>query len=285
MKIVITGAQGQLGQALQQSLDATHTVVALGRDGLDVTDRQQTRQVITQVAPDLIIHTAALTQVDYCAEHPDEALWVNGYGTQHVAYAAQAVDAALLYVSTNEVFDGRKPTVYYEHDRPNPINPYGYSKWVGEQEVQRLVPRHYIVRVSWLFGHGGKNFIHTIRRLADTDQALRVVVNEVATPTYTLDFAAAITRLIVTQAYGIYHLVNEGRASRWAFARHILDSLGQPERPIARISAAEFPRASAPPEYAVLHNFIGARRGIQLRDWREAVTAFLTAEAAAGKGN
>jgi dTDP-4-dehydrorhamnose reductase len=278
VKVLVTGSEGQLGQQLIDVLGQNHTVTGYDVDDMDIADLDQTMRVIQADSPDVIIHGAALTNVDYCAENPDYALWINGYGTQHVAYAAQAVDATLLYVSTNEVFDGTETTFYREHDRPNPINPYGYSKWIGEQEVQRLTSKHFIVRVSWLFGHGGRNFIHTIRRLADEGRDLRVVVNEVATPTYVDDFVAVLAQLIETPYYGIYHLVNEGRASRWDFARHILDCTGYADKPLAKISAAEYPRPSTPPEYAVLRNFIGAKRGMQLRDWREAVAAFIDKE-------
>ena len=280
MHILITGANGQLGRQLVDVLQNNHTVASYGRDELDITDPELTAHRIRNFHPDLIIHTAALTKVDYCAENPEQALWINGYGTQHVAYAAREVDAALVYVSTNEVFDGQNTDAYLEHDRANPINPYGYSKWVGEQTVMQLLQKYFIVRVSWLFGHGGNNFVHTMRRLADEHDKLRVVVNEVATPTYVNDFADGLAQLINTRYYGIYHLVNEGRASRWAFARHILDLSGYGDKEIERIAAAEFPRLSKPPEYAVLRNFAAARRGIVLRDWREAVEDFLQKEAA-----
>jgi dTDP-4-dehydrorhamnose reductase len=280
MRLLITGARGQLGRKLVDVLQNDHEIAAYGRDELDITDADQTAHRIKEFHPDLIIHTAAMTKVDYCAENPDEALWANGYGTQHVAYAAREVDAALVYVSTNEVFDGQNTGAYLEHDRANPINHYGYSKWVGEQMVKQLLQKCFIVRVSWLFGHGGGNFIHTIRRLAEQYDKLRVVVNEVATPTYVNDFAEALVQLIGTQYYGTYHLVNEGRASRWTFARYILDLSGYEDKEIERIAAAEYPRPSTPPEYAVLRNFAGLQRGIVLRDWREAVEDFLHKEAA-----
>lgn len=275
MRILVTGANGQLGRQLVELLGVEHTVTGYGRDGLDITNLEQAREVILRDAPDIIIHPAALTKVDYCAENPDDALWVNGYGTQNIAYAARELDATLVYISTNEVFDGTNTDSYLETDPTNPINPYGYSKWVGEQMVQTHVRKHFIVRPSWLFGHGGRNFIHVMRQLAEEQRNMRVVVNEVATPTYVNDFADALSQLMQTSYYGIYHLVNAGRASRWAFARHILDETGFADTPIERIHSAEYPRASTPPEYGVLRNFIGARRGLVLRDWREAVNAFL----------
>jgi dTDP-4-dehydrorhamnose reductase len=280
MRIVITGAKGQLGRQLVNLLSPHHQVKGYDVvDGFDVCDYTQTMDTFLSDQPDLIIHSAALTKVDYCAEHPDEALWINGYGTQHVAYVARELNARVLYISTNEVFDGTNTDCYLEHDPTRPINAYGYSKWVGEQVIQQLLSQFYIVRVSWLFGHGGRNFVHVIRQLAEEGKNLRVVVNEVAVPTYVDDFAQALSQLIETPYYGIYHLVNEGRASRWEFARHILDLSGFANTPITKISAAEYPRPSTPPEYGVLRNYIGARRGIVLRDWREAVAAFLEKDA------
>jgi dTDP-4-dehydrorhamnose reductase len=226
----------------------------------------------------LVLHCAALTAVDYCAEHPDEALTINGFGTQTIALACQSIDAALLYISTNEVFDGKVPRVYMEYDPPAPQNPYAYSKWVGEQVVRDLVRKHYIVRTSWLFAHGGQNFVQTMLRLASEGRSLRVVVNEVSSPTYNNDLAEAITRLISTERYGIYHLVNEGHISRYAFARHVLDVAGYTSIPVEPIALAEYPRASRPPEYAVLRNVAAARLGITLRPWQEALAAFMEVE-------
>lgn len=280
MRILVTGAGGQLGRALTSTLNVEHDVRGMSHVDMDITDLARVRAVVRDFQPEVILHGAALTKVDYCAEHPDEALWINGYGTQHVALAAAENEAALLYISSNEVFDGTHTGGYLEHDVPHPINPYGYSKWIGEQMVRQHVLRHYIVRTSWIFGHGGRNFIHVIRNLAKNGQSLRVVVNDVATPTYTHDLAEGIAKLIQTSIYGTYHLINEGRASRWAFARHILDLSGYGEMPIEKISAAEFRRASTPPEYAVLRNFAAAKRGIVLRPWQEAVAAFLQIEEA-----
>lgn len=280
MHILITGAKGTLGRELVAALLPQHDVTGEDLDTLDVTDANRVNAWIGDSRPDLVIHCAALTAVDYCAEHPDEALAVNGFGTQAVALACQAHDTALLYVSTNEIFDGLTDRKYLEYDAPNPTNPYAYSKWVGEQVVRDLVRKHYVVRTSWLFAHGGKNFVHTILRLARENVPLRVVTNEVSSPTYTTDLAAAICQLIETQRYGIYHLVNEGYTSRYGFARHILDLAGYAGRPVEPIALAEYPRPSRPPQYAMLRNFAAARLGITLRPWQEALAAFLEAEQA-----
>lgn len=284
MRILVTGANGQLGRCLLKELPVrNHAVSGVDIDVMDITDADSVRQTFQEFQPELVIHSAALTAVDYCAEHPDEALSVNGFGTQTVALACQAHDAVMLYISTNEVFDGRGCREFQEYDRPNPINPYGYSKWVGEQVVRDLVHKHYIVRPSWLFAHGGRNFVHTILALAGEGKPIRVVTNEVSCPTYSLDLADAIGRLITTGHYGIYHLTNTGCVSRYAFARYLLDQSGYTDTSIEPITLAEYLRASRPPEYAVLRNVAAARLGIRLRPWQEALDAFLKIELASKK--
>jgi dTDP-4-dehydrorhamnose reductase len=278
MRILVTGSKGKLGSVLVNLLSKDHELTGLSHDDLDITKRLKVMDYIKSFEPELVINTAALTNVDYCAENPDHALLINGYGVKNLALACQAVGAELLQISTNEVFDGTNTKSYLEYDSTHPINAYGYSKWVAERIILDLIPKHYIVRTSWLFAHGGKNFIQAILNRAETGQSVRVVVNEVANPTYTNDLAEAVVKLIETQAYGVYHLVNEGRASRWTFARHILDISGHKDVPIERISSYEYQRSSTPPEYAVLRNFAAKQLGINLRNWQDAVDAFLQAE-------
>lgn len=278
MRIIVTGAGGNLGHTLVDLLNPIHDVIGLDHGDLEITNRVQVLERIKHLEPELVINTAALTNVDYCAENPDHALQINGYSVKNLVLGCQAVNAELLQISTNEVFDGTNTKSYLEYDATNPINPYGYSKLVAERIVSDLLPKHYIVRTSWLFAHGGRNFIQAVLNRAESGQSLRVVVNEVASPTYTTDLAEAIAQLIDTQSYGTYHLVNEGRASRWVFARYILDIVGYENVSVERISSYEYQRASTPPEYGVLRNFAAAQLGIQLRNWREAVEAFLQAE-------
>jgi dTDP-4-dehydrorhamnose reductase len=279
MRILVTGANGRLGRQLVDQLgNQEHRVTGIDIDTVDITNRAAVNATFEAAQPDIVIHCAALTAVDYCADHPDEALEINAFGTQTVAWTCQRHDAALVYISTNEVFDGQTHRPYQEYDRPNPINPYAYSKWVGEQMARDLVRRHTIVRSSWLFAHGGNNFVHTILRLAQEGQPLRVVLNEVGSPTYNDDLAAAICQLIMTQCYGIYHLVNEGHTTRYGLARRALDLAGYAETPIEPITLAEYARPSRPPEYAALRNVAAARLGIRLRPWQEALAAFLQAE-------
>lgn len=279
MRILVTGALGRLGRRLVDLLQACeHEVTGVDIDTMDITNPANVAQVFDASRPELVLHCAAMTAVDYCALHPDEALAINGFGTQTVALACQSHDAALLYVSTNEVFDGISQRDYQEYDAPNPVNPYGYSKWVGEQVVRDLVRKHYIVRTSWLFAHGGQNFVQTMLKAAHDGKRLRVVTNEISSPTYNDDLADAIVRLITTGQYGIYHLINGGHTSRYAFARYILDLAGYADTPVEPIALAEYRRASMPPQYAVLRNVAAARLGITLRPWQDALVAFLEAE-------
>lgn len=279
MQILLTGADGRLGSRLLQSLTARgHTVAGYDIATMDVTNGDAVRARLDDTRPELVVHCAAMTAVDQCAENPDRALLVNGLGTQAVAQACLTHGAEMLYISTNEVFDGRETQPYSEYDRPNPINAYGRSKWVGEQVVRDLVPRHFIVRTAWLFAHGGGNFVHAVLRAAREGRALRVVTNEISSPTYADDLADAIARLIETGRYGIYHLVNEGQVSRYGFARQALDLAGYGDTPIEPIALAEYQRASQPPQYAALRNFAAAQLGIRLRPWQDALAAFIQAE-------
>ncbi len=284
MRILVTGAAGNLGGLLTGKLKAAgHKVSGVDVVGddvarLDICDLAATRAMLEQCQPELVIHTAAWTDVDGCAREPQRALLVNGHGTQHVALAAARVNAAIVYISSNEVFAGNDPAPLDEYATPAPANPYGYSKRVGEIAVSAHNPRHYIVRTAWLFAHGGRNFIQAILGAARAGKTLRVVSNEVANPTYTDDLAAALLRLISSERYGIYHFVNEGACSRWQFARYVLDRCGYRETPVHAISSHQWPRPSAPPEHAALANHCGRLAGITLRPWREAVDAFLERE-------
>jgi len=281
MRVAVTGANGLLGRQVIMALEANqHTPIALTHRQFDITDFSATCAAIAHSTPDLVIHCAAMTHVDRCALEPDTALHINGYGTHNVALACRTIDIPIAYISSNEVFDGSRAAPYLEYDQTTPANPYGYSKWAGEQAIRDVQPRHYIIRTSWLFAHGGDNFLHKLVRMAAQGTPISVVTNEVAAPTYANDLAEAVIALIGTERYGIYHLVNEGHASRYQFARHILDVAGCAHVPIAPILDVQRPRPSHPPVYSTLRNFAAARLGITLRPWQEAVQMFFTREAA-----
>ncbi len=274
MRLFITGAKGQLGRTLQAHF-ANDTVLPADLPECDITDRARVMQAVGEFKPDVVIHAAAMTDVDGCARDPDAAFRANALGTQNVALACQSANCAMLYISTNEVFDGRKTEPYLEFDATNPINAYGRSKLAGETFVRDLLTRFYIVRIAWLYGKGGHHFVRKMIRLADERGNLHVVADEVSSPTYAEDVARAVRQLVQTGAYGVYHLVNDGLASRYAFVREILQLAGRGHVPVEPIKLADFCRASTPPPYTPLRNFCGAAQGITLRPWQEALAEYL----------
>jgi dTDP-4-dehydrorhamnose reductase len=274
MRVFITGIRGQLGRVLAERLTG-HQVSGVDLPECDITERSQITTAIGEAAPDVVIHCAAMTDVDGCARDPQAAYRANGLGTQNVALACQTSGAAMLYVSTNEVFDGSAEQPYREFDAPNPINPYGRSKLAGEWYTRHLLTRFYIVRTAWLYAPGGRNFPHRMIELADERGRLQVVTDEVSSPTYVVDLAQAIAQLMRSEQYGIYHLVNAGSCSRFDFAREILRLTGRVAVPVEPTTLAAFQRDSTPPPYAPLANGAGAAIGIQLRPWQEALADFL----------
>jgi dTDP-4-dehydrorhamnose reductase len=278
MHILITGALGRLGSCLIDVLDAQHDLIPADVPEFDIADWSATQAFIADAKPDLVIHPAAWTDVDGCANEPDQAIRINGLGAGNVAVAAANVGAAVVYISSNEVFSGKEGRAYNEYDPTAPANPYGYSKYVGEQAVMRATPRHMIVRIAWLFAHGGKNFVHAILNAASAGKPLRVVTDEIANPTYANDVAQGIAQLVTAGRYGTYHLTNAGYCSRYDFARHILDHAGYASTPIEPITHADWQRPSTPPPFSPLANHTARALDISLRPWQEAVNAFLVAE-------
>jgi dTDP-4-dehydrorhamnose reductase len=273
MRIVITGATGQLGRALQKGLTAQGLNV-LNTPRFDITDHTMVQQ-LSALNPELVIHCAAMTNVDGCAADPDTAFKINAFGAQNVAHACLRCNAEMVYISTNEVFDGRAEQPYREEDRPNPINPYASSKRTGEQMVARYLKTGlYIVRPAWIFSPGGHNFPAKIIAAADAGKTLRVVTDEVSNPTYAPDLAQAISQLIETRVYGIYHFTNAGYCSRYDFAQEILRLSGRGHIPIEPITLADYPRPSTVPPFTALANVKGAALGIELRPWQEALAAY-----------
>lgn len=280
MRILISGAGGQLGHELRRSLSDVQ-LFAFDHQGLDVTDLKQTVSTVGHVAPDLVIHAAAYTDVDGCEIDPDRAFLVNALGTRHLAIACLQHGAALAYISTDYVFDGTKGSPYLEYDEPNPISAYGRSKLAGERCVQILLSRHYIVRTSWLYSNTGRNFVKTILSRSRLGKLLGVV-DEVGSPTYAKDLADALSKLVRHNAYGVYHLANEGHCSRYEYIRTIVGIAGV-NAEVAPVTADEFlaehPLPARRPRYSALRNFCAANSlGIKLRPWQEALAEMLQAE-------
>jgi len=277
VRIYITGIHGQLGRALTTALK-DHIVFGRRHSEVDISDLQAIRSSIADFKPDVVIHAAAMTNVDRCALEPDLGHRINALGTRNIAVACQDTNSRMLAIGTNEVFDGNADQPYRERDAPNPINPYGQSKYAGEVLIRDLLTRFYIVRVAWSYGYGGNNFVTKIVQRAKEIGQLRVVTDEISSPTFTKDAAQAIAQLIETDAFGIYHFINDGECSRFDFAQQILEETGLTDVPIEPIKLSDFDRPSTPPHYSSLRNFNGAQIGITLRPWREALADYIAHE-------
>ena len=269
--ILITGGEGQLGRALAATYAGTATVVALGRDALDVTDRAQVEAVFARVAPTLVIHAAAATDVDCCEREPEFAYRLNTLATRYLAAAAGDRDLPFVYVSTNYVFDGQKPPgeSYHEWDVPAPLSSYGSSKLAGEEETRRHARRHLIVRTSQVYAAQGRKFVQTMLRLADSGNAVvKCVADQWGQPTYATDLARGLATLAATDAWGTYHLTNAGSCTWAEWAIEIFRLSGR-QVTVEPIPAAAFRRDATPPANGVLANIAAAALGVALPDWRD----------------
>jgi dTDP-4-dehydrorhamnose reductase len=270
MKILLTGAKGQLGHALQQTL-AVHSVTALDYLQLDITKLTDVRSAIYALYPDVVINAAAYNNVDGAESDPLAAYRGNALGPRNLAVATVAAGIPLLHVSSDYVFDGMSTRPYHEFDRPQPISVYAASKLAGEEVVRTLNPRHYLVRTAWLYSAVGKNFAKTICALAQQQSQVRVVNDQVGSPTYVPHLAAAIATLIPTQAFGTYHFVNQGAASWYELTCALYRQLGI-ATPVQPITTPEFPRPAKRPAYSVLTTIQDP--AILLPAWEEGVAAF-----------
>jgi dTDP-4-dehydrorhamnose reductase len=269
MRILITGAGGQLGRDLADVWGDHHEVVPCGREQLDLSSRDSVLSAICSVQPDAIVHGGAWTAVDACESDPDRAFQVNSLGTRHVADGARIVGARVLYVSTDYVFDGReRERPYTEWDEPNPVSVYGRSKLGGERELDPATST--IVRTSWVCGFRGKNFVKTMLRLAGERETWGVVNDQRGCPTFTSDLAQMIRRLVVGRLPGVFHVSNSGETTWFELARATLEYAGlDPER-VQPISTADYPTPAPRPAYSVLDNAAMRLQGIPLLpDWHE----------------
>jgi len=283
MKVLITGAGGMLGRALKETLSPEHDVAAFARADLDFTDLGATLGALGRARPQVVIHAGAWTDVDGCERDPDRTWRVNALGSRNVAVACQEAGAACCYISTDYVFDGEKPDPSTEFDAPNPISCYGASKLAGERYVQTLTPRHWIVRSSWLFGPGGKNFVKTILAKARAGEELRVVDDQVGSPTYTRDLARGISRLISAPHYGVWHVTNSGSCSWYRFAAAIVEHAGLRGTRLEPIGSKDLRRPAPRPRNSVLRNYCWELEGWpSLRRWSDALREYLAPPDAAG---
>lgn len=284
MKVFVTGAAGQLGHDVVEELRRRgHTAVASDRTGecpLDITDGAAVLRVLGDARPDAVIHCAAWTAVD-AAEEPEnrEAVQrINGGGTRHIAEACKALGCKMLYISTDYVFDGQGEAPWQADCKAYaPLSVYGSSKLAGELAVEELLEKYFIVRIAWAFGRNGVNFVKTMLRLSETRDTLRVVNDQIGTPTYTPDLARLLVDMIETEKYGVYHATNEGGYISWYdFACEIFRQAGRNVRVIPA-STAEYglSKAARPMNSRLDRSKLAANGFTPLPDWRDALGRYL----------
>ena len=247
MKVLVTGAKGQLGTDLMNEL-AKRGIEGIGVDveEMDITDAEACRRVIKASGADAVIHCAAYTAVDAAEDNVELCRRINGEGTRNVAQACKEADVKLMYISTDYVFDGQGTRPWEPDDERHPLNVYGQTKYEGELAVEELSDKYFTVRIAWVFGMAGKNFIKTMLRLGKERGAVSVVDDQVGSPTYTYDLARLLVDMIQTDKYGRYHATNEGLCSWYEFAKEIFRQAGM-DVPVTPVSSSEFPAKATRP--------------------------------------
>jgi dTDP-4-dehydrorhamnose reductase len=302
MKVAITGANGQLGTDLCKFL-SKFEVIPLTHGDIEITDSASVKETFQRYRPEVIINTAAYVRVDDCEENRDKAFQINALGARNVAVAAQELGAKLVHISTDYLFGGSPPlglggsgyplgsppkqspdpsnlSGYTEFDPPSPVNIYGRSKLAGEDFVRHLCSRYFIVRGSGLFGIAGSsgkggNFVETMLRLGKERDELRVVNDQIFSPTYTWDLAKKIGQLITTEYYGIFHITNSGTCSWYEFTLEIINQAGLTAK-VTPITSDQYPQKARRPAYSVLGHYHLRLLGMNdLPDWREALSEYL----------
>lgn len=282
MKIAVIGSDGQLGSDVVAAFRAHgDTVRALTHADIEIASLGSTSGVLEEIAPEIVVNTAAMHQVDNCEREAEKALAVNGLGARNLAVAAKRTDAVLMHISTDYVFDGAKGAPYTEEDTPRPLNAYGISKLAGEHFVRSSMDRHFVVRTSALYGKspcrakGGLNFVELMLKLAKDRGEVRVVDSEFVSPTSTSELAEQLVVLSRSEDFGLYHATAEGSCSWYEFAQEIFTLTGTPVR-LTAARPGEFPAKVARPAYSVLENRALKSRGMnQFKDWREGLQNYL----------
>jgi dTDP-4-dehydrorhamnose reductase len=267
MKILITGAGGQVGRELVELCEREgDDVTAADRARLDVTDRDAVLQLCAEVRPEAIVHAASWTAVDACEADPDRAHGVNALGARHVAQAAKEAGAHLLHFSTDYVFDGTKKTPYDESDSPNPLSVYGRSKWAGEKEVVEGIDDATVIRISWVCGRYGNNMVKTLLRLAADGIDPKFVDDQIGQPTIVGDLVPLVRRFAVERRPGLFHVTNQGAVSWYEFARATFAAAGADPRRVSPIATAQLdpPRPAPRPANSVLDNAALRMAGLPL---------------------
>lgn len=274
MKILVTGANGQLGKEIVKQ-GIGHDLILTDYDTLNITDGTAVVQFMREVRPDAVVHCAAYTNVDGAESDFDGAFCVNVIGAQNIAAGCLETGARMAYVSTDYVFDGQNNVPYREFDLVGPQSVYGLTKWQGEEIVKQILGRHYIVRTAWLYGEGN-NFVRTMLKLADSNDILKVVNDQIGTPTSTVDLSRAIYKLIASDSYGTYHATCQGMCSWYDFACEIFKQTSKNINVIP-VTTEKFPRPAKRPAHSVLDNYmLRMTVGDPMRDWKEALKNYLS---------
>lgn len=274
-RIIVTGANGQLGKQMVEELSPDlYEVYPFDKNGLDITNMSQVMYILKQIHPHVIIHCAAYTKVDAAEEEEDLAYLVNAIGTRNVAVVAQNLGAKFVYISTDYVFPGDKVNGYHEFHQPAPINIYGASKYAGEQFVKDLHNQYFIIRTSWLYGKYGNNFVKTMMRLGEEKESLSIVADQVGSPTYVKDLIAVIKKLIVTSLYGTYHVSNSGSCSWYELAKEIFSQSNKQVK-VFSVSTEEFGAKAPRPKCSIFqHKMLQLNGFSKMPSWEEGLKRF-----------
>jgi len=279
MKIMIIGAGGQLGSELVNILEDDN-VIPLTHMDIELTDYPQVSDVISSNVPDIVINTTAYHRVDECEEYAEKSFAVNACAVRNLARICAELDATLVHFSTDYVFGGEKRTPYVEDDMPNPLSVYAVSKLAGEYFVRNICSRHFVIRTCGLYGAKGisgkgGNFVELMLKLARENRPIRVVSDQIVTPTYARELAAMVSQLIRTEAYGLYHMTNDGECSWYEFAKTVFELTGVRAN-LSPTTSADYGAKAKRPPYSVLENRNLKRLGLDdMRHWKEALRQYL----------
>lgn len=277
MRVLVTGAKGQLGTDLMNELKKQGLEgIGVDIEEMDITDADACMRVISGAGVDAVIHCAAYTAVDAAEDNVELCRKINGDGTRNVALACKAADVKMMYISTDYVFDGKGTRPWEPDDHRDPLNVYGLTKYEGELAIEELLEKYFTVRIAWVFGVAGKNFIKTMLRLGKERGAVSVVDDQVGSPTYTYDLARLLVDMIQTERYGRYHATNEGECSWYEFAVEIFRQAGMDEVRVTPVSSSEFAAKAVRPENSRMSKEKLSDNGFtRLPDWQDALSRFL----------
>lgn len=276
MKVLVTGYSGQLGyDVVLEGKKRGFEMIGVGHKELDITQEEQVESYVHKVKPDAIIHCAAYTAVDNAEDDKETCFDVNVNGTKYLAAAAKHVDAKFIYISTDYVFEGTGTEPFTEEDAAKPVGYYGLTKYEGEKAVQSLLDKYFIVRISWVFGINGNNFIKTMLRLAETREELNVVGDQYGSPTYTFDLAKLLLDMVETEKYGVYHASNEGFITWADFAKEIFEVAGKKVK-VNSITTEEYPtKAVRPKNSRMSKDKLEQNDFTRLPAWKDALTRYI----------